>query len=174
MTDTADIPLCARCARSQKTCCQVNEIFVGAGDKRRIAAFTGRTDFYRFLEAPPDFQPDDSDPLWRDLAFRKDGTRRVLERKPDGDCTFLGEAGCVLPVETRPIICRLYPYEYDHTGLTGERPSYCPTQLLKPGETLLAALDMRREDAERWRSQLYAELELERNDEDRADLRPAP
>lgn len=173
-SDTADIPLCARCAREQKTCCQVNDIFVGVGDKRRIAAFTGRTDFYRFAPPEPGFEPDDEDPVWRDLAFRRDGSRRVLERRADGDCTFLGEAGCVLPMETRPLICRLYPYEYDQTGITGERYSYCPTRLLKPGETMLKALDMRIEDATRWRDTLYAELELERDDEDRADLRPAP
>lgn len=174
LSDPADTPLCARCAREQKTCCQINEIFVGVGDKRRIAAHTGRDDFYRFARAEGDFLPDDSDPPWRDLAFRGRRDRRVLVRRPDGDCTFLGPVGCTLPTEVRPLICRLYPYQYDHTAVTAEQATYCPTRLLRRGETLLAALDMRRDDAERWRTQLYAELELERDDEDRADLRPAP
>jgi Fe-S-cluster containining protein len=76
-------------------------------------------------------------------------------------------------METRPLICRLYPFDYDHQGLRPQLSHHCPTQLMKPGETLLGALDMTREVAERWRAQLYRELELERDDEDRADLRPA-
>jgi hypothetical protein len=67
----------------------------------------------------------------------------------------------------------LYPYDYDYLGIRDELSHECPTHLLKPRETLLVALDMRREDAERWRGQLYRELPLEKDDEDRADLRPA-
>jgi|JI10StandDraft_1071094.scaffolds.fasta_scaffold181542_2 Fe-S-cluster containining protein len=172
-SDTADIPLCVRCSRSRKTCCQVSEIYCGAADKQRIAEYTGRTDFYTFVVAEGDWAPGDDDPPWRDLAFRPDGSRRILARRADGDCTFLGSAGCTLPMETRPLICRLYPFDYDHQGLRPQLSHHCPTQLMKPGETLLGALDMTREVAERWRAQLYRELELERDDEDRADLRPA-
>ena len=167
----ADEPLCVRCANSQQTCCQTREVYCGAGDKRRIAAHTGRADFYEFLIADEEYRDQDDDPPYRDLVFRPDGSRRVLTKQANGDCTFLGRAGCTLPLEVRPLICRLYPYDYDHRGLRAELSHGCPTQLLGPEETLLSALDMRREDAERWHGQLYRELDLERHDEDRADLR---
>jgi Fe-S-cluster containining protein len=96
----------------------------------------------------------------------------VLRREPGGDCTFLGAAGCTLPLEVRPLVCRMYPYDYTEHGIRASLSEGCPTQLLRPGETLLRALDMRRDDAERWRAQLYAELALEARDADRPDLRP--
>jgi Fe-S-cluster containining protein len=106
------------------------------------------------------------------VIFRPDGSRRVLERRADGECTFLGDRGCTLPTEVRPLVCRLYPHDYTAAGLRAELAEGCPTHLLRPGETLLRALDMRREDAERWRAMLYAELDLEAHDADRPDLRP--
>ena len=49
----------------------------------------------------------------------------------NGDCTFLGAAGCVLPEEVRPLVCRLYPFEYTHRGILGE-----PRQRLDKGVIL--------------------------------------
>ena len=53
----------------------------------------------------------------------------MLKRQPDGDCTFLGEQGCVLPLETRPLICRLYPYDYSEQGIRDELAAGCPLEL---------------------------------------------
>lgn len=154
--------LCVRCARHTRTCCQRSEVYVTPGDVERIAAHTGRGEFYEF-RAPgnPEYLPQDDDPAWRDQAFRPDGTRRVLRREANGDCTFLGSKGCTLPLEVRPLVCRLYPFEYTEAGLTDELASGCPLELLRPGEQLLTALDMHRSDGERWRQQLYAELRSE-------------
>lgn len=167
-----DAPLCVRCANSQKTCCQTKEIYATPGDVERIAEFTGETGFTTFVVATGEQADQDDDPPWRDLVFRPDGARRVLRRKEDGDCTFLGAAGCVLPVETRPLVCRLYPFDYDYLGLREELSHDCPTHLMKPGQSLLRVLDMREADARRWHARLYDELELERRSEDRPDLRP--
>lgn len=159
---------CARCASMQKTCCQRAEILVTRGDVDRIAGHTGKTDFWdvrRPLEASY-LEEDPEDPNW--LAYTTDdqGRRRMLRRKPGGDCTFLGEAGCVLPLETRPLVCRLYPFAYTERGLSGEDVDYCPTGVLlpadRPGLTMLTVLGMAPVDGERWRGQLYAELRAER------------
>jgi Fe-S-cluster containining protein len=169
--------LCVRCARHQKTCCQRSEIYVTLGDVGRIADFTGRTDFSEFRAAHnPEYADQDDDPVWRDHVFRADGTRRVLKRQPNGDCTFLGAQGCTMPLETRPLICRLYPFDYTADGISDELSEGCPLELLPPGQGLLQALDMHREDAERWQKQLYEELqrepsrcEAEKNDSESAN-----
>lgn len=178
-------PLCVRCSKHQKTCCQSREIYTTPGDRERIAAFTGRYDFFRFAPASPDHLDQDDDPAWGRYVFRPDGTRRVLQRQANGDCTFLGNAGCVLPLEVRPLVCRLYPYDYTEFGIRSELQHDCPVQLLEPQElvpeergqvhrdrSLLVVLDMNREHAERWRSKLYRELRWEIGDADRPDLRP--
>ncbi|ADB18042.1 protein of unknown function UPF0153 [Pirellula staleyi DSM 6068] len=151
--------LCVRCSRVQLTCCQSCEIHPTAGDTERIAEHTGLTDFteYRYPDDPVYLQHDD-DPVWLAHVFRPDMTRRVLKRKENGDCMFLGNAGCVLPLEVRPLVCRIYPFQYNHTGLTGGLSDGCPTQLLQIGQTLLEALDMNQTDAERWHKQLYEEI----------------
>lgn len=154
--------LCVRCARHTVTCCQRSEVYVTPGDVERIAAHTGRADFSEF-RAPGnvEYLPQDDDPAWRDRVFRPDGTRRVLRREANGDCTFLGPRGCTLPLEVRPLICRLYPFDYTEAGLRDKLASGCPLELLRPGEQLLTALDMRRSDGERWHQQLYTELRRE-------------
>lgn len=155
-------PLCARCARLGKTCCQTSEVYVTPGDVARIEAFTGRTDFYEFRSpVNPEYQQQDDDPLWAACVFRPDGTRRILRRKPEGDCVFLGAKGCILPLEVRPLLCRLYPFRYTARGLEPDLAQGCPVHLLPPGVGLLEALRMTREQGEAWHRQLYAEIRSE-------------
>lgn len=154
--------LCVRCARQRKTCCQVSEVYATPGDVQRISEYTGREDFTEF-RAPVNesYGDQDDDPLWRDRVFREDHTRRVLKREPSGDCTFLTEQGCMLPYETRPLVCRLYPYEYTEIGIADDLADGCPLELLKPGQGLIEALDMNIENARRWHRMLYDEILLE-------------
>jgi uncharacterized protein len=157
--------LCVRCARHQRTCCQTAEVFVTRGDVRRIEAHTAATGFWEFRPpADPVYLhlEDDDDPLWRDNVFQPDGSRRVLRKQPGGDCTFLGPAGCTLPLEVRPLICRIYPFDYTADGIQDDLAPGCPLELLPPGQGLIEALTMNRADAERWHAQLYAELRQER------------
>jgi len=141
---------CARCAATQKTCCQTAQIVVTSGDVARIAAHTGRLDFaHRAAPLDPSYSdPDPDDPNWVRYTIAQDGTRHVL-RKQDaqspgvgghpgqpGDCTFLGPAGCVLPTPVRPLVCRLYPFMYNEHRLEGPADesggldeTYCPTHL---------------------------------------------
>jgi Fe-S-cluster containining protein len=149
---------CARHAQLGPTCCQTSEIMVTEGDKERIAAYTGRSDFWH--PSPPgdrEYDPNDpEDPAWS-LAFSPDGSRPILHRRADGSCMFLGERGCVLPLETRPLVCRLYPFEYRESGFTGVS-SRCPAEVVPPGSTILETLEMDETTADRWRRRLYAEL----------------
>lgn len=162
---------CARCARMQKTCCQRAEILVTSGDIARIAAHTGRQDFWS-LRAPVDpsySEPDPDDPNWAAYTTDDRGRRRMLLKQPGGDCSFLGPHGCVLPTEVRPIVCRLYPFAYTERGLDGIDDGYCPTETLiprtQPGATMLTVLGMDPRDGERWRTALYSELRADRSHE---------
>lgn len=163
MSAPHDIHPCARCARVQRTCCQRAQIIVTDGDIQRIRVHAGRDDFWEH-RAPLSYhyaEPDDDDPNWLVYTIEPDGTRRVLKRTDDHGCTFLGAAGCVLPLEVRPLVCRLYPFSYNERGLTGEDSDYCPKWLLAPPESglsMLNVLQMDPADGERWRAQLYAEL----------------
>jgi len=156
-------PLCARCARHRTTCCQTSEIYVTPGDVERIAVRVGRDDFY-LDEAPAnaDYLDQGDDPAWREYVFGPDGRRRVLRREPGGNCIFLGPHGCTLPLEVRPLVCRLYPYLYNESGFLEGLDARCPVELLLPGEGLIEALGMSLEQARPWHHQLYREIRLER------------
>ncbi len=145
-----------------KTCCQTCEIYTTIGDVQRIADYTGRDDFHEYrAPANPAYIDQDEDPTWRDGVFRADGSRRVVKKQASGDCTFLGAAGCILPLEVRPLVCRIYPYDYTEAGIQDELSHGCPVELLRPGQNLIQALDMNVADAEHWRAMLYAEIHAE-------------
>lgn len=168
--------LCERCAKLGKTCCQEREIYVTPGDVQRIAGKTGQSDFYDFCKASdPSYEDQDDDPIWAAYVFKADGTRRVLKRNSWGDCIFLGQSGCMLALDIRPLVCRLYPYSYNAEGLYKELEEGCPVHLLEPGQSLEQAIaGCCRENAYQWHKNLYAEILLEKADDDyRFDLRPA-
>ncbi len=154
--------LCARCARIQQTCCQDREVYITPGDVRRVTEHTGRGDFFEYLRPQdPIYLDQDDDPLWRDRVFQSDGTRRILCRQPSGDCVFLGTRGCTLPLEVRPLVCRLYPYDYTEQGILPRPAAGCPVQLLEPREPLMVALNMPLLQAQGWHAQLYQEIRQE-------------
>lgn len=156
--------LCARCARHMKTCCQTPEIYVTPGDVERIANHVGRRDFSHFrVPTDPVYLEQDDDPAWQKHVFREDNSRRVLKKTPDGDCSLLGPQGCTLPWEVRPLVCRLYPYDYDERGIRDELVPGCPLELLRPGQVLLEVLGMKIDDARRWHKQLYEEIRAEKD-----------
>lgn len=151
--------LCARCAKHQKTCCQNTDIYVTLGDVGRIANASSATDFTEYrAAADPAYDQTEEDPFWQRHVFRSDGTRRVLRQQPNGDCHFLGTEGCTLALSVRPLICRLYPFDYTVDGLKEQPAGGCPIELLRPQQQLLGVLGMNRSEAERNRAQLYAEL----------------
>ncbi len=155
-------PLCLACARERRTCCQIAQVYVTAGDVSRIAAHVGRDDFYGFVHPDdPDYADHPDDPLWLAAVFRADGRRRILTRGQNDECPFLGPRGCALDVETRPLVCRLYPFRYTEAGLGDLSAHHCPTHLLPVGACILSALGMDRAAALRWHALLYDELRAE-------------
>jgi Fe-S-cluster containining protein len=151
--------ICVKCGKHQETCCQTAEVYITLGDVRRISEYTGKGDFYEDrLPEDPVYTRHDDDPIWYETAMQPDGKRRVLKRRENGDCMFLGTAGCVLPLETRPLLCRIYPFDFNQQGIKPELANGCPVELLRKGETLLQALDMNKLDAERWHGLLYEEI----------------
>ena len=148
---------CARHAQIGRSCCQDTEILVTDGDRARIAAHTGTDDFLEVRPADDaSYELDADDPVWA-LGFHPDGSRPVLRHQANGHCRFLGAAGCMLPMDTRPIVCRLFPYEYDASGITGVS-TRCPAEVVRPGNTIVDELDMDRKVADAWHAQLYDEL----------------
>ncbi len=164
--------LCAKCARIRETCCQNTDIYVTLGDIDRIRRSTQQQDFFEY-RAPrnPDYLDQDDDPCWRDHVIQTDGKRRVLKKSESG-CCFLGKTGCILPMEVRPLVCRLHPFTYTATGLDAEPDPECPSYLLPEGETLMSSLNMSREEAFGWHHELYKEILLDETDH-RTHLRPA-
>ena len=137
-------------------------MIVTEGDKVRIAAWVeahaGPDPFWEDRWPRRALQVDDgSDPTWA-LAFHMDGSRPILRHRPNMDCVFLGAEGCVLPTETRPLVCRLYPRDYDERGLRG-LDNDCPTEAVVPeGMSITDLIGLDPERAERWRRQLYREI----------------
>ncbi|MFH1152716.1 MAG: YkgJ family cysteine cluster protein [Pseudomonadota bacterium] len=169
--ETCDAPLCARCSTLGKTCCQTTEIYVTPGDIRRIASQVGGRDFFEYRSPEdPAYLDQSHDPVWAAHVFRSNGTRRVLRRDTQSNCRFLGANGCHLSMEVRPLICRLYPYQYTAAGLEQELAPGCPLKLLPMDHTLEQELNMSRQIAGEWHSLLYAEIRKETDNDCWTDL----
>lgn len=154
--------LCVRCACVQKTCCQDSEIFVTRHDVRRISDHLKQDGFWEYaVPTDPVYLNEHDDPIWMEKAFQPDGSRRVLKKQVDGDCTFLTKSGCSLPMEVRPLVCRLYPYDYTASGLRPDAASGCPRHLLAEGQSVFDAVGASQQDAQRWHAMLYDELHQE-------------
>lgn len=154
------------------TCCQRTEIFLTLGDVRRIEQIHGNNDFFEMKATVAKMAPHPSlDPIW-DRAHAG-GERRILRHAGGEDCIFLASDGCRLPMAARPLVCRLYPYEYNPTAIKGVYAPLCPRAEGANPPLLLALLGMNRDEAEEWRKQLYREIEEEFPDVPAA-LKPTP
>ncbi len=159
---SCDVSLCVHCAARQQTCCQAHDIYVTLSDLRRIRQFVGGGEFWEYrVPENPAYLDSDDDPLWESRVIRWDNSRRVLKQQPGGDCHFLRATGCILPLEVRPLVCRLHPCEYDEQGLWAELSSGCPWFLLAPGLSPYEAVSMSLADAHRWHRLLYQEIHQE-------------
>lgn len=177
MDDQPPVPdspsLCSRCAGLGRTCCQNTRVFVTLGDLRRLRASAGDGDFVEYA-LPADGERlcgIEYDAAWSRI-FAPDGRRRVLAHLPDGDCRFLTSSGCSLPESVRPLVCRLYPFDYNETAIKGVHGHLCPRPEADSAPLLLALLAMNREKAEEWRKMLYREILEEFPDAD--DNSPGP
>ena len=156
--------LCAQCAGSGRTCCQRTRIFLTAADAARIASATGKPPESFCDHEIPDETPDAClallDPVWSGILISGD-RRRIVAHRPNGDCCFLDADGCVLDSETRPLLCRLYPFDYNNKTIKGVYAHLCPEAISRNIPLLLALLGMNRDQAEAWRAALYREIASE-------------
>lgn len=153
--------LCVTCAGTGKTCCQQNDILLTQEDAKRIARHIGTAAFYEYRRPlDPGDLGDRGDANWLTYTLRPDGTRRVVLFKGGGDCFFLEATGCILPQDTRPLICRLHPLLYTEAGVSGVSPD-CPAEFLAAGETVLESVGMELATGREWHAQLYDELRRE-------------
>lgn len=154
--------LCAQCAARQQTCCQAHDIYVTLPDIERINEFSRAGDFWEFrVPVNPEYLEVDDDPLWQSRVIRRDNSRRVLIQQENGDCVFLASTGCILPMQVRPLVCRLHPCQYGERGIQPSLSPGCPWHLLAPGDSPHRAVSMSPTDAEHWHRQLYQEIREE-------------
>jgi len=152
--------LCSECAAIQLTCCckERRDILLTQGDIARITRTIEHQDFWEYRQpGDPIYSEQDDDPNWIVYTVRADGTRKVLKKTAEQTCLFLTQTGCFLSEEVRPLVCRMYPFNYTEQGLQGIEAE-CPVHLLPPGTNLLDVLGMSAEKAAQWREMLYDEL----------------
>lgn len=150
--------ICVRCAAAGNACCRRARVFVTTGDIERIAARVGAGDFVEYVRLDRESWRGGTDGAWERI-FDSAGRTRVLKRgETAGGCVFLAPGGCRLAMDVRPLVCRLYPYEYDAGTLKGVTPLLCPPEDQANHPLLLAQLGMNRDAAEIWREMLYREI----------------
>lgn len=154
--------LCRRCAATGATCCQGRAVFITLGDVARIRAAEPGADFFHIRHIAPDAYRSHLpyDTVWGRVLASESGVR-ILRHTESGDCHFLSESGCRLSLDARPLVCRLYPYDYNPATLKGVYGHVCPSPERENGSLLLALLGMNRDRAQGWRALLYNEIEQE-------------
>jgi len=141
-------------------------MLLSLGDVARIAAAVGADDFYEVRHYPDlsFLRQYDYDPNWARYTVLAGHRRRQLRVRADGSCVLLSPAGCVLPTAARPLMCRLYPHDYNESAVrgfcTGDDLA-CPVHLLRPGESLEQVIGESSAQIEQWRALLYRELREE-------------
>lgn len=150
--------ICAGCAQAGTSCCVNRHIYVTAEDIRRIRQATGENDFTVREAVFGAYADQTDDPAWSQYVLdNKD--RRVLQRRQDGSCHFLGREGCVMDLATRPILCRLYPFEYAEKGIQG-LDTQCPVSRCGDPERALQEMGMVPDNLDAWHRQLYREIRV--------------
>lgn len=120
--------VCSRCAAKNRTCCTVssgNEEFcfpISLPEMEAIrSAGQGGEDCFVLAANTPGFVKQLS-LLMPEIeigeAFPPQGSHWRLATTEEGDCVFLGHAGCVLERSVRPVYCRLFPLWVFHGRLT--------------------------------------------------------
>lgn len=153
--------ICFHCCQKGTSCCEGTQICLTTGDVLRIAQFLDTSNFFTIEIPDLAYTDPGDDPGWITLTVRPDGCRRVLKRTAEKNCTMLAEKGCLLPMTIRPLICRLHPYTYTESDISGVDPS-CPISREGNRPVLLEQLGMAIGQARKWHRQLYCELNADK------------
>ncbi|WP_052507077.1 YkgJ family cysteine cluster protein [Desulfonatronovibrio magnus] len=113
--------VCVRCSQVNPTCCRINPgaekycFPLSNHEIQTISAYSASHDFY--IEEPN--QADFIHRLGKLLPwprkkllsiFSLDNSHFRLNNTEDYSCVFLGNNGCSLPHDLRPVYCRIYPF----------------------------------------------------------------
>jgi len=154
---------CVECAHKGQSCCRNVHIYLTRGDIERISGLCPSETFCEMAPLTPDYEDAGGDPDWNPAILNADGTRRVMRQQPDGGCHFLTPTGCRLPSDVRPLLCRIYPYEFRSWQLTGISPS-CPVASESDWLRILEDSEMKQANARAWVAQLAEEIFAEKHD----------
>ncbi|MBN2065048.1 MAG: YkgJ family cysteine cluster protein [Sedimentisphaerales bacterium] len=152
---------CLDCAANDQSCCEGKQIYITLGDVQRIREFGIKEEFHTFEPLGEDYLTGGGDPGWNPLILNEDGNRRILAVKADGNCMFLSDKGCTLPGNVRPLLCRIYPYDFTGPSITGMCQG-CPISKQENWLDILNSSQMNLETAKAWVEQLYDEIYQER------------
>jgi len=154
---------CIECAQKGQSCCRNVHIYLTGGDIERIGSVCSGEDFYLRAPLTADYEDGGGDPGWNPAILDTDGRRPILRQQENGDCCFLTDTGCRLSSEVRPLLCRIYPYDFRRHGLCGIS-SCCPVAGQPQWLSILEASEMKQSNAQHWVAQLYDEIQAERRD----------
>lgn len=134
----SDPSICSRCAKLHPTCCRISPgredfCFPLSPAERRLL------EQHHVLENGLHFAQSDNTPAFlcqlrrlfpRDLSaikrlFPLHQKHDRLALTIDGACVFLGPSGCSVPVQDRPLYCRIYPFWFVGKRLTGFASPSC-------------------------------------------------
>jgi len=152
--------LCAKCASINRDCCTGRDIILTDGDISRIINFNQfYKDFFELrVSTDSSYFDTENDPVWFKNTINLDKTRRVIKHQNNNKCFFITQKGCALPLNIRPLVCRLHPLEYIQNQITGISND-CPKELLDKDEDFLKSVGIDLNEANEWLKQLYYELE---------------
>lgn len=103
--------VCLECSKKQDTCCQKYFIYLTHGDRERIIHHTRSTDFLSEIPCTLNIE--------EHLTTGKSKVTCSLIKMEDHGCFFLSANGCSLPLDVRPLCCRIYPYTWDRSSING-------------------------------------------------------
>ncbi|OQX22900.1 MAG: hypothetical protein BWK80_28740 [Desulfobacteraceae bacterium IS3] len=162
---------CFECSELQLTCCEKSEVCVTKGDIKRIAEYAGRNDFYHLMPVSEELKfiitnpcnPENGSEIYLKYLFDEEG-RRIILKKNENRCCFLTHNGCDLPLNIRPIVCRLYPYDWnDNKDMWIDPARLCPENLFKDEQEIKEQLCLPEQEAKRLLELFYDEIKSQKN-----------
>ena len=153
---------CLDCAAKNRSCCGNVNIYLTLADVERIASCGVVEDFYSLEPLTAEYLDGGGDPNWNALILDESGRRRVVRQKPDGNCVFLSDTGCRLASDKRPLLCRIFPFEFLGEKIIGIS-DYCPVSAVDNWQEVLNESEMNTESSLKWIKQLYREIYQEKN-----------
>jgi len=162
------VSICEECAKIQKTCCERNDIRIGLtnGDIERIALFAACEDFYEGKALEEEFRGkyanpsryDEGEYIYVTCLFDDEGRWNVMKRNENQGCWFITPTGCSLPPEVRPLMCRIYPYDWNDQQEIWINGTYCLASLFTDNEDLAKKVALPPEEAKRLVKLFYEEI----------------